>query len=54
VRTVWEGDVGDPGGGGGGVQELEVLVDSGWNGGGGSGLFVLGGMVAVVPSVATI
>jgi len=39
---------------GGGVHELEVLVDGGWNGGGGSGLFVLGGTLAAVPSsVAT-
>ena len=40
------GDVGDPVGGEGVVQELEVLVDGGCDGVGGSGLFVLGGTVA--------
>jgi len=33
-----------------GVQELEVLVDGGWDGGGSLGLFVMGGTVAVVQS----
>ena len=40
---------------GGGVHELEGMVDGGWDGGGDSGLLILGGtMVAVLSPVSTV
>ena len=53
MRAGWERDVREPAGGVGGVQELEVLVDGDLDGGGGSGLFFLGGtMASLLSSVA--